>query len=245
MKQLTKTKYDVKQLCAEELKVSVQTFRNNKQKYMDILEQDYHVTIEIGARNKEFYILEPKEKEMVILKDVVPNTTKLKRNDLKNIEAILKAVLIDNVLPIVPEIVEHTGMTESTVKRCMKKMRDNNILLEPETRPDCFINQYTGEIIDYEVKQHSFIYYDKLPSGKRVVLDYLEIHEIYSELYSKKMDKLYHEHKSNYNRKIALNVARVHAQKEVNSIFNLHNGNKTPRWIVDNEYRKLVEEKYR
>lgn len=46
---------------------------------------------------------------MTVLKDVAPKTNELKRNDLKNIELILKAVLIDNVLPMPEEISKSIG----------------------------------------------------------------------------------------------------------------------------------------
>ncbi|AIK58243.1 sigma-70, region 4 family protein [Bacillus anthracis] len=120
MKQLTKIKYDAKQI-AEMLGISLQRFRNKKEHYINILKQDYYVTIEIGSRNKEFFILEPKENGVTVLKDVAPKTNELKRNDLKNIELILKAVLIDNVLPMPEEISKSIGKSEATVKRHIKK----------------------------------------------------------------------------------------------------------------------------
>jgi hypothetical protein len=238
-----KTRYDAKQI-AEMLKISLQRFRNKKEHYINILKQDYYVTIETGARNKEFFILEPKENGITVLKDVTPKTNELKRNDLKNIELILKAVLIDNVLPMSEEISKSIGKSEATVKRCIKKMRGNDILLEPDEEIVQTVNKYTGEIFEYVRKKYSYIYYDNLSSGERIVIDFPTIHGAYGEFYNEKMKELMHKHKHHYNHKVANNVAYFYTWEQIDKSFDLRSGRRTEKWIVSNEYRKLIIEKY-
>ncbi|WP_144491952.1 MULTISPECIES: transcriptional regulator [Bacillus cereus group] len=244
MKQLTTIKYDVKQLCSEILKITVQRFRNEKEHYINILKQDYYVTIEIGARNKEFYILEPKENGITVLKDATPKTNELKRNDLKNIELVLKAVLIDNVLPMPEEIAKNIGKSKSTVKRLITKMYDNDILLEPDEETVQMVNKYTGEIFEHIRKKYSYIYYDNLSNGERIVVDLPTIHNAYGEFYAEKMQELMHKHKHHYNHKVANNVAYFYVWEQISKSFDLHKGRRTEKWIVSNEYRKLIIEKY-
>lgn len=243
MKQLTKIKYDAKQI-AEMLGISLQRFRNKKEHYINILKQDYYVTIEIGSRNKEFFILEPKENGVTVLKDVAPKTNELKRNDLKNIELILKAVLIDNVLPMPEEISKSIGKSEATVKRHKKKMRDNDILLEPDEEIVQTVNKYTGEIFERIRKQYSYIYYDNLSSGERIVVDLPTIHGAYGEFYNEKIQELMHKHKHRYNHKIANNVAYFYTWEQMNKSFDLRKGRRAEKWIISNEYRKWIIEKY-
>ncbi|AJH62315.1 Prophage LambdaBa03, transcriptional regulator domain protein [Bacillus cereus 95/8201] len=238
-----KTRYDAKQI-AEMLKISLQRFRNKKEHYINILKQDYYVNIETGARNKEFFILEPKENRIAVLKDVTPKTNELKRNDLKNIELILKAVLIDNVLPMPEEISKSIGKSEATVKRHIKKMYANDILLEPDEEIVQFVNKYTGEIFEYVRKKYSYIYYDNLSNGERIVVDLPSIHGAYGEFYAEKMQELMHKHKHHYNHKVANNVAYFYTWEQINKSFDLRKSRRTEKWIISNEYRKLIIEKY-
>ncbi|PEP03814.1 transcriptional regulator [Bacillus toyonensis] len=244
MKQLTTIKYDVKQLCSEILKITVQRFRNKKEHYINILKQDYYVTIETGARNKEFFILELKENGITVLKDVTPKTNELKRNDLKNIELILKAVLIDNVLPMPEEIAKNIGKSKSTVRRLIAKMYDNDILLEPDEEIVQMVNKYTGEIFEYVRKKYSYIYYDNLSNGERIVVDLPTIHNAYGEFYNEKMQELMHKHKHWYNHKTAQSVSNIYVWEQMNETFDLRSARRTEKWIVSNEYRKLIIEKY-
>lgn len=62
MKQLTKIKYDAKQI-AEMLGISLQRFRNKKEHYINILKQDYYVTIEIDHETRSFSFLSQKKME--------------------------------------------------------------------------------------------------------------------------------------------------------------------------------------
>ena len=242
MKQLTTIKYDVKQLCAEVLEISVPTFRAHRESYMEKLKSMYHVEIEIGARGKEFFILEPIEDEVIILKDVASDT-KLKKKTLKNIELILKAVLIDKVLPRPDEIVKSTKLSKSTVSRCIVIMRENNILYDPPEEIIETVNKFTGEIYEYTRKKYSFIYYD-IRGDERVVLEYPNIHNVYGEYFSEKMAELMYQHKFNFNYEIARITASAHTWKKINETFELEKGNRVAKWLVSSEYRKLIKEKH-
>ncbi|MFY0762145.1 winged helix-turn-helix domain-containing protein [Metabacillus dongyingensis] len=242
MKSLTTTKYDVSQVCAL-LKITVATFNRHKEKYMTELKKEYNVEIEIGARNKKFYLLTPKKSEMTILKDVTPEVREVKNKALKNIELILKAVLIDNVIPIHDEIIKNTGLSQPTVKRCIKKMKESGILIEPEEKTVQEHDVYTGEIYEYTKKSCSYVYYDNAPNGRKT-LNFPNIHSSYGQFYGEKLKKLHAEHRSNFERKIALNVASFHAWKELNLLFCLHDGNRAEKWIVSSKYKQLIKEKH-
>ena len=242
MKQLTTIKCDVKQLCSEVLEISVATFRAHRESYMKKLKSMYNVEIEIGARGKEFFILIPIEDEVIILKDVASDT-KLKKKTLKNIELILKAVLIDKVLPMPDEIAKSTGISKSTVTRCIKKMWDNNILYDPPEEIIETVNKFTGEIHEYTRKKYSFIYYD-IRGEERIILEYPNIHNVYGEYFSEKMNELMYLHKFNFDYDVARNTASIHTWKKVNDTFELNKGNRTAKWLVSSEYRKLINDKY-
>ncbi len=238
-----KLKYDVEELCEKILKVGVPTFNRHKDKYMEKLKGEYHVEIEIGAYGKKYYILEPKE-SVAILRDVIAENSKLTNKNLKNIELILKAVLIDKVLPIPEEIAKNIELSESTIKRTIAKMRDNHILLEPNIEIVQTVNKYTGEIFEYERKKHSYIYYDISSAGDRTIINLSTIHNAFGEFFSEKINELMHQHKHRFNYEIAKNVANTYTWKQMNLTFDMRNGNRTKRWIVSSEYQKMINEKY-
>ncbi len=238
-------KYDKKELCVKKLdRISVKTFNVHQDYYIKKLEKDYQVNIETGAYGKKYYILEPKQSNTIFLTDASQNIKCLKSKALKNIEAVLKAVLIDDVLPVIDEIVTATGISKSTVRRTVRQMYDEKILLEPETEIIRFENKYTGEIHESCRKKWSYIYYDNLTNGKRDIVDFPNIHKAWGEAFGEKIQELQHMHKSNYNHKLALKTASIHAWNEINITFNLEKGKRAERWNVSSEYKNLINRKY-
>ena len=153
MKQLTTT-YDIKEI-SKLLNVKEPTFRKNPEKQLDKLRPFYHVEVleKEHSNSKQFYNLTPKDVNDVpaVVLDS-NNEVKVRKNSEEQIELLLKAVLIDEMVPIHTELAKVIGKHENTVGNRVREMKKLGIKLPT---PIITVEEYdkeTGEITEYHKK---------------------------------------------------------------------------------------------
>ncbi|PEF42404.1 hypothetical protein [Bacillus wiedmannii] len=248
MKQL-KTKYDLKQLCAERLGVKPATFRKNPEKYLNKLRKTDDVVIEEGPKSNSptFYYLTPlSENEISEALLDSNNEVKITKNSEEQIELLLKAVLIDGMVPVHSELAKVIGKHENTVGNRVREMKELGIKLPTPTVTVTEYDEETGEIInEYERKNCYWYYYDTLPNGNiRKIIDTTKVHQAYGKYSKKQASYLKRKHGAKYNFKKGGGSADKYAKTMLNEDFGFYSINRTEDWIINKEHANKIYEKY-
>ncbi|MDA1660378.1 hypothetical protein PDK35_10420 [Bacillus cereus group sp. TH153LC] len=249
MKQF-KTKYDLKQLCAERLRIKPATFRKNPEKYLNKLRKTDDVVIEEGpnSNSPKFYYLTPlNENEMPEVLLESNKEVKLTKNSEAQIELLLKAVLIDEIVPIYSELAKVIGKTDRTVGNRVKEMKELGILLPTPTVTEIECDKETGEITnEYHRKDCYWYYYDTLPNGNiRKLTDTTKVHKAYGIFFKQQISYLKSKHGINYDFKLGSGLADNFAKKRLNEDFPFYSINRVAEWNISKEYVGKIFEKYR
>ncbi|GAB6496594.1 prophage LambdaBa03, transcriptional regulator domain protein [Bacillus sp. UMTAT18] len=246
MKQLTTT-YDIKEI-SKLLNVKEPTFRKNPEKQLDKLRPFYHVEVleKEHSNSKQFYNLTPKDVNDVpaVVLDS-NNEVKVRKNSEEQIELLLKAVLIDEMVPIHTELAKVIGKHENTVGNRVREMKELGIKLPT---PIITVEEYdkeTGEITEYHKKDCYWYYYDTLPNGDiEKLTDTTEVHRDYGRYVKQKIAFLKSKFGINYDSEKGRGEANKYAKAMLNKEFGFYSINRVAEWNVSKEYATKIFEKY-
>lgn len=153
------TKYSTKELC-EILRVKAATFRAHKSKYLQELQENYHVR-EVKESGKNYFYLTPKNTLANILKCNIG-----KKVNMDVLAGILKIILEDNNVPIQEEYARILGVGQSTISTTyIKFLKENNIIASVEKLKHSVTDKSGKQLYEYEQKVGSYVYYDTKPDG--------------------------------------------------------------------------------
>ncbi|WP_374148413.1 hypothetical protein [Priestia megaterium] len=250
MEKLTKTKYNLKELCIKVLGIKPATFRKNPEKYLNELRKTNHVEIEKGPNSNSptfYYLIPLSDNEMPAVLLETNERIKLTRNSDKQIELLLKAVLFDDILPIHKELAKVIGKTDRTVGNRVKEMKELGIKLPTPIEAVTEYDKETGEILDeYTRKKCHWYYYDTLPNGNiKKIIDTTEVHRFYGQFFKQKVAYLRTKYGRKYNSKKASGVADDYAKKKLNEEFGFYSINRTEDWNINEDYVRKMYDKYR
>ncbi|MBE5096465.1 hypothetical protein [Bacillus thuringiensis] len=176
-------KYSTKELCEIILRIKAGSFRAHKSKYMQELQENYHVR-EAKEGGKNYFYLTPK--------NTLPNILKCNIGKKVNIDVlagILKIILEDNNVPIQEEYARILGVAQSTISATyIKFLNDNNIIVPAEKEKHTVTDKSGKQLYEYEQKVGSYVYYDTKPDGTVVrFIDEVQkkMHETYQKAWAK------------------------------------------------------------
>ncbi|WHY28110.1 hypothetical protein [Bacillus wiedmannii] len=249
MKSLPTIKYSTKELCTF-IGITPAYFRKNSEKQLNKLRKAYHVEIEKGPNSNSptfYYLTSLGENEMPEVLLESNNEVELTKNSEAQIELLLKAVLIDEIVPIHSELAKVIGKTNRTVGNRVKEMKELGILLPIPTVTEIECDKETGEITnEYHRKDCYWYYYDTLPNGNiRKLTDTTKVHNAYGKFFKQQVSYLKSKHGVNYDVKLGSGLADNFAKKMIDDDFGFYSINRAAEWNISKEYVGKIFEKYR
>ncbi|WP_027956339.1 hypothetical protein [Halobacillus kuroshimensis] len=250
MKECTGRIYSLKELCSERLNITPAHFRDTERKQLDKLRKTDEVE-ELPrpkSNSPKYYRLTPlKENNRPAMLLESTDEVKLSKNASEQIEALLKATVLDDVVPIQKELAKVIGKGPGTVKNRMKDMRALGILLPTPTVTEKDRDPDTGFVIhEYERKDCYWYYYDTLPNGNvKKVIDTTDVHHAYSRYFKQRLNYLKKIKGNLYNPKKGVSTAGNYAMKKLNQDFGFYSLNRKEEWNVSEEYQQKILDKYR
>ncbi|PEJ57056.1 hypothetical protein CN692_14250 [Bacillus sp. AFS002410] len=240
-------RYSTNELCAFK-GVTPAYFRKNSEKLLNKWRKTDYIEVIKGPHSNSttYYDVTPKDENelpKVLLES--SSEVELTKNSEKQIELILKAVLIDRIVPIQSELSKVIGKGIGTVKNRVKEMKELGIKLPTPTVLETDYDEETGEIIEYERKDCYWFYYDTLLNGNiKKIIETSEVHNAFGKFYKQQIAYLKSIHGAKYDSNIGNGLANNFALKQLDKKFSFNSINRVAEWNVSEEFEKKICGKY-
>ena len=240
--------------------VSEKYFTRKKKEYIFTkLLEDYNLSAEEfvaeGENGKKYYKLRKSavSKKQMNFDWLKEQGVKITPKKAERWERILKALIVDKVIPVVAEIALQTDLKERTTKEDINEMIELGILERPKgfTRP--IADPETGEIIGEEyINPASYTYYLELAKNVRQKIEFDYVHQLYSRTFRQHVEDLQlrftGKKKMFYSDVKANKAANVVALQTVGEVFGegkVKTAYRWPNFIIQKEVISQIKSIYK